>query len=41
MAAVALCGFTKQLGWIPIGYVNQSLLATVVAKFQQLMNIPG
>jgi hypothetical protein len=41
MAAVALCGFTKQFDWTPICYVNRALRATAAAKYQQMMNYPG
>jgi hypothetical protein len=41
MAAVALCGCTKQFDYAPICYVNRPLRATAAAKYQQMMNYPG
>jgi len=41
MAAVALCGCTKQFDKAPICYVNRPLRATAAAKYQQMMNYPG
>jgi hypothetical protein len=41
MAAVALCGCTKQFDKAPIYYVNRPLRATAAAKYQQMMNYPG
>jgi hypothetical protein len=38
MAAVALCGCTKQFDKAPICYVNRPLRATAAAKYQQIMN---